>query len=155
MLMLEEDGMVVGKVEFGLVALEHIPLIWQRVLEILRVEGKEWLETVSEMEVLAQLANGHWELWLAGDEGVLEGYVICMWEIHARKTRYHVLAIAGEGLDKYWKKGLEKLEHYACLKGAHEIVMEGRPGWKRLLLREGYMEKTVRMIKPVKVLWRN
>lgn len=154
-----EEGQIIrisaSDLGFGLVDREYIPVVWQHVLRILKEEGKEWLETVSEMEILAELANGHYDLWLAGQDGIADGYVICAWEIHARKSRYHVLAIAGHGLRKYFPQGLELLEQYACLKGASEIVMEGRKGWKRLLSEQGYQEKTVRMVKPVKVLWRN
>lgn len=141
--------------KFGLILREQVPFVWIEVLTILLERGEEWLKIVDEHEVLACLVSGDYELWLARDNGNLDGYVICQWENHARKRRYHILHIAGDGLRKYLTPGLRKIEYYACMCGADEVVFSGRPGWQRLLTRYGYNEKYVVVGKPVRTMWSN
>lgn len=141
--------------EFGLVPKEHVPLIWSLIEPILQEKGAKWLETVSEQEVYSILVQGNADLWCAVENQVMDGFVLAQWERHERASYYIIHYLAGRQLMKYMPKALQQLEHYACIYGAREIVMEVRPGIARLLRRAGYGSQTVRLKKNVRVLWSN
>ena len=154
-----ETGLSLGEVspqpEVGMVPAGMIPLVWPGVLEILQARATEWLQTVSEEEVYNWLITGRADLWLGMQNCVLDGFVICQWEVHDRAKFYHVVYIAGDGLKKYLAIGLQQLERYSCILGAKEMIFEGRPGWQRVLRRYGYAPGSVRMKKAVTQLWSN
>lgn len=141
--------------DFGVIACEMVPTVWPMVLPMLQEKGKKWLQTVSEEEVFGWLVEGKAELWLAMQSQVLDGFLLGHWEVNSRRRRYRVLFIAGDGLDKYLKMGLEKLEQYCSMLGGTELALEGRRGWVRKLRKYGYGEYAVMMRKPTTVLWRN
>lgn len=143
------------KPDFGLIASEMVPTVWPLVLPVLQEKGKKWLQVVSEEEVFGWLVEGKAELWLAMQNQNLDGFLLGHWEVNARRRRYKVLFIAGDGLEKYLKQGLEKLEQYCSLLGGTELALEGRRGWSRLLRKYGYGEYAVMVRKPTAVLWRN
>jgi hypothetical protein len=87
--------------------------------------------------------------------GELDVAAICMWEKHSRAQYYHVCFVGGTDAMKYLAKGLQTLERYASVMGAAEVTIEGRKGLSRVLKRFGYGSSTVRLRKPVKILWRN
>src|SRR5262249_55642090 len=99
--------------------------------------------------------SGALDLWIGVDKGVIDGVVICNWEHCPRVSYYHICFLGATGLRKYLPRGLVKIEHYACMLGAKELVMDGRPGFKRLLARYGYGDTTVRLKKNVQKLWSN
>ena len=144
-----------SKPEVGLVEKEMIPYLWPQILEILLEKGKKWLEIVDERDVYVQLCRGEVDLWCAMHGGRLDGFMICGWERHGRGSYYHVIFLAGEKLEKYLSIGLEKIERYASIMSATEVVLEGRKGFARLLRKHGYYQNTIRMRKSVRILWRN
>lgn len=152
---LAADYLGISVAEVGLIPTEIVPMMWPRVLEILYAKGQKWLKVVDENDVFHMLMSNQADLWCAMQNGRLDGVMICMMERHRRASYYHVAFIGGDGLSKYLAQGLEKLEHYAALQGAAELVLEGRKGFARLLKPFGYHTNTVRMRKSVKVLWRN
>lgn len=141
--------------EVGLVPKELVPVVWPLVEPILQVKGKKWLETVSEAEVFGWLVEGKADLWMAAQNQIVDGFVIGSWEVHDRKKRYCVVFIAGEGLEKYIRQGLEKLEQFCSILGGSELVLEGRKGWVRWLKKYGYHQDTVKLRKTTSVMWRH
>lgn len=142
--------------EMGMVPKEAVPTVWPQVEAIMQEKAQKWLEVVSPAEVFGWLINGDADLWLGAHNGVIDGFVICMWEVHARRKRYKVLYIAGYELEKYLAHGLEKLEQYCAILGGEEVIFRGRKGWVRWLRRFGYHpDDTVRLRKSTLVLWRN
>ena len=141
--------------DVGLVPAGAVPILWDRVLEILYDKGQKWLKVVDEKDIYGLLVNGQADLWCAMHNGHLDGVMICMMERHARASYYHVCFIGGTHFNKYIACGLEKLEKYACIMGAAELVLEGRKGFAKLLKPYGYYTNTVRLRKSVNVLWRN
>lgn len=149
----QESG--TSSVDVGMVPPLHVPMLWAQIEPILKEKGEDWLTTVSEEEVLGFLYTGQLDIWCGMDNGELDGFVICHWEKHARANYYHIDCIAGKNLDKYFALGMQKIERYACIMGAAEVVMEGRKAWTRLLGPRGYVPRTVRLRKNVRTLWSN
>lgn len=143
------------KPSFGMVEASMVPTVWPLVLPMLQEKGKKWLQVVSEEEVFGWLVEGRAELWLAMQNQNLDGFLLGHWEVNDRRRRYKVIFIAGDGLDRYLKQGLEKLEQYCSLLGGTELALEGRRGWVRKLRKYGYGEYAVMVRKPTVVLWRN
>lgn len=152
---LAADVFGISTPEVGLVPAGAVPVLWDRVLEIMRDKGQRWLKVVDENDVYNLILTGNADLWCAMQNGTLDGIMICMMERHAKASYYHVCFIGGYGLSKYLATGLEKLEKYACIMGATELVLEGRKGFAKLLKPYGYYTNTVRLRKNVNVLWRN
>jgi hypothetical protein len=152
---LAADVLGISTPEVGLVPAGAVPVLWERVVEVLQDKGQKWLKVVDENDIYRLLVSGQADLWCAMHNGTLDGVMICMMERHARASYYHVCFIGGKHFDKYIARGLERLEKYACIMGAAEIVLEGRKGLARKLRPYGYFTNTIRLRKPVNVLWRN
>jgi hypothetical protein len=140
--------------DFSLVPTIYVAALWHQIQPILMEFGKKWLETYSLEEVCQSLTTGYMDVWIAGEDGVAEGVTLCAWECHAHKKFYHILFCGGRGLEKYFD-GLEKIEQYVCMSGGAEVLLEGRLGWGRRLKKHGYSQTTVKLRKPVSVLWRS
>lgn len=140
---------------FGLVPVAFIGQLWPQIQQLLVKHGEEFFEVYSLEEVFRELCNGTMDCWAAGEEGVFDGVVLCQWEIHANASFYHILFCCGSNLYTYMDYGLRKLEQFACLKGARDLVLSGRPGWQRVLRSKGYKIAPTRMKKSVRVLWSN
>lgn len=113
------------------------------------------LGVFSEEEVFKLLCSGIMDAWV-GHRGIeMDGFALCAWEVHARAKYYHVLHIMGSNLKLYMNEGLLKLEKWAYVMGAREVVVEGRLGWRRLLSKRGYSEPTVRLRKNMPKAWGN
>lgn len=145
----------ISQADFGLVPPEMTQHLWPRVEQILLTRGARWLAVVSEADVYRLLITGNADLWCGMQSGELDVIAICMWERHARAQYYHVCFVGGTDAMKYLAKGLQTLERYASIMGAAELTLEGRKGLARILKPFGYGSTTVRLRKPVKVLWRN
>lgn len=142
-------------IDIGLVHPAVLPHIWGDVEDIVEEHGGEWLKTVDLGEVLALLIQSKLDLWVGTKDSELELVMICGWERHTKRSFYHIMWIGGKGLYSYLKEGLEKVEQYACLTGATEVVFtEGRLGWNRVLERYGY-GRTVGMKKNVQTCRRH
>lgn len=141
--------------EVALVPKDKIPLIWQKILPL--VEKKCWflMEKMDSSELLTHLYLGNADLWVGITDDELDGFAICQWEIYTHKKYYRIVALAGEKLQKYLSKGMQLIEDYAAIRGAEEVVLEGRKAWVRLLAKRGYGSRTVLLRKPVQVRWRH
>lgn len=144
----------INSVSVGLLPALHVPMLWDQMEPILLKYGQDFLTIVDEKEVLAGIYTGNYEAWCGMDSGVLEGFAICCWERHNRASFYHISAVMGTNMRKYFRTGMEKIEQYASLMGASQVVMEGRKEWQRLLSPRGFAPQTVRLRKTVSVMWR-
>jgi len=142
-----------AKLDFGLVPTMYVVALWHQVQPLLLEHGQEWLKTFSLEEVCHALTSGQMDLWIAGENGFAEGVALCAWETHALKKFYHILFCGGCGLEKYIHN-LDLIEQYACMCGAQDVIVEGRRGWARKLKKLGYTQTTVKLRKPVSILWR-
>lgn len=142
-------------IDIGLISPPTLPYVWGDVEELVEEHGEAWLKVVELQEVLALLCKGELDLWV-GTKGVeLQLVMVCGWEHHAKRSFYHIMWIGGSGLYSYIKEGLEKIEKYACMMGATEVIFtEGRMGWNRVLERYGY-GPVVGMKKNVQTCWRH
>lgn len=144
-----------SSVSVGLVPKEDIPILWNQILPILQEQGKKWLDIVDENVVLALLYTGQLDIWCGMKDRVLDGFAICQWERHSKRSYYHIIHISGQNLELYFDKGLQQIERYASILGAYEVVLEGRKGWMRMMKPKGYGTRTVRLRKNVRTLWSN
>jgi hypothetical protein len=154
MLVLTEEGSMTAT-RVALLEKEAVPQLWSLMLAILDEKGKTLLSVYSEEEIFNLLCHGVMDLWIGVRSGILDGFALCAWEVHARARYYHVLGIMGDNLKLYLNEGLEKIEKYAMTMGAAELVIEGRKGWTRLLQPKGYAQRTVRLRKNVLRAWSN
>jgi hypothetical protein len=150
---MEQSGTSLASV--GFVPHMHVPMLWGKIVSILNEYGQEWLELVDENTVLAGLYTGQMDLWAGMQDGELDGFAVCAWERHPRRSYYHIIQIMGRNLHLYFPSGMKLIEQYACLNGAYEVVIEGRKGWLRKMEPLGYKPRTVRLRKNVRTLWSN
>lgn len=141
--------------EFGKLPTEAIVHFWPAIQALLHEKAKEWLELATEQEIFQAMHLGFVDVWIALEDGEVQGFVIGQWERYTKRSFYNILAIAGDGLDKYIKAGLQKIEQYAMIGGAYEIIIQGRFGWKRKLKAFGYHQTRVQLRKNTSILWRN
>lgn|SRR5574342_202878 len=153
MLLQTLESFPIARVE--LVTKEAVPPLWAPMLPIFDEKGKNLLTVFSEEEIFNLLCHGVIDLWLGVRNNTLDGFALCAWEVHMRARNYHVIGVLGNNLKMYLKEGLEKIEKYAMVMGAAEVVIEGRKGWKRVLGSRGYEERTVRLRKNVRRAWSN
>lgn len=139
----------------GLIPAENVPLIWETVLGILQDKGERWLKVVDENAIYDLLVAGQADLWCGAHNGEIEVIAVCMREVHAKASYYHVCFLGGKSFKKYFKLGVQKIEQYAAITNATEVVFEGRKGFVRMLKPLGYFSNTIRMRKTVSVMWRN
>lgn len=134
----------------AVVAKETVPQLWSELLPILQDKGEKFLQVYSEDELFRLLCMETLDLWIGARNGHIDGFAVCGWETHARARYYHIVGIFGDNLSLYLKDGLRAMEHYALGMGAVEVVVEGRRGWQRLLAKQGYAPRTVRLRKNVR-----
>jgi hypothetical protein len=152
--LIETSGVPGTRVE--LVPKEAVPPLWAPMLEIMDTKGKELLTVFSEEELFTLLCHGVIDLWLGvRGTGLLDGFALCAWEVHARARNYHIIGIMGDNLKLYLEEGLSKIEKYAMTLGATEVVIEGRKGWARVLGAKDYKPRTLRLRKDVRKAWSN
>jgi hypothetical protein len=140
--------------EFGKAAPELIPQLWPQLAKLIE-EKTDWLELSSLEEMYTAMVNNFVDVWVALEGTELQGFVICQWERYPKRSYYNIIAIAGDGLDLYLREGLEKIERFAALIGAYEVVLQGRFGWMRKLEKFGYKQTRVQLRKNVNLNWRN
>ncbi len=143
------------KLDVGRIEPKTIPYVWSDVLEIVEDYGQKWLATVNIDRVLQQVVIGDKDLWVATDGNTLDMVMFCWWEEYGKVRYYHIEWMGGDGLRKYLKNGLDKIEQYACLNGAVELRFAARAGWEKKLGSYGYGVKSRIMGKNVQVCWRN
>lgn len=141
--------------ECGLIPPTDIPLVWHRIAEILEETQPEWLDRMEPVELLGWLYAGKYDLWAGTDKGILDGFILCRWESWTKVKFYCIEAVFGQDMRKYLPWGLEKVERFAAIMGAKEVVIDGRMDLQRMFHRWGYSPKAVTLRKDVRVLWRN
>lgn len=143
-----------NQISVGVIPTKVIPFVWTDVKQLITQHSGGLDAMMSLGAVERNLLENNLDLWLGTDGNELEMGMLCGWEKHEFVAHYHLIWVGGENLSKYLKLGLEKLEQYACLCGAKELVMAGRDGWERKLKPFGFVPKQ-RLVKNVQVLWRN
>lgn len=141
--------------EVGIIPANMVPLVWSSMLPIIEERGACLLGVWSEEEVFRLLCNGTLDLWGGYRQGSMDGFALCGWEVHDRAKYYHVLHLLGDNLSMYLDEGLQKMERWAYTLGAREIIVDGRPAWKRLLAKRGYGMPTVKLRKNLPKAWGN
>lgn len=115
----------------------NLVAVWPDVGELLQKHGGSWLkenELINE-DVFVRLVTGQWELWLATDGIELDGLVLTQ----LRGRELWVVWACGQHVEKYMLDGLQRLEQFALMNGAREVVVGGRPGWDRVLEKLKYV----------------
>lgn len=98
------------------------------------------------------LMNPRWHIWVAIDNGKIEGVLpVCFVEM-TDYTYLHVLAVNCINLKKYISQGW-KIEKWAFERGAIEIQFDGSPAFDRLFRKSGYEVKAVKFAKPLIKMW--
>ena len=128
----------------------QVQVVWPEVQLLVEEHGADWLEIVDLRDVYIQVLDGKLDLWLANERLELLGVLFCSWERHAKRSFYHLNYGCGKELQSFMKEGLKKIEGYAALSGASEVVLGGRLGWERMLTRLGYAQKFVELRKSVR-----
>ena len=142
--------------EFGKVPSEQILPFWDEMSKMIEERAGEWLEIIDLQDIFKGIILGVLEAWVAiDDQGRMAGFVICQWEVYPKRKFYNILTICGDGLDTYLDQGLKKIEKYACMGGAYEIILQGRFGWKRKLKKYGYTQSRIQLRKNVRITWSN
>jgi hypothetical protein len=123
----------------GRILPQDMRFMWEE-LKIFLEGHPEWPTTVDSVDmILRKCAEGSWEPWVAlARDGSIEVLGICTWELHEFERYYHIIYLAGTNLWRHFKAGLAECERYVYLNGGAEIILVGRPGWKRALRRFGY-----------------
>jgi hypothetical protein len=140
--------------EVSIVPKDCLMMVWPAVVDIY-TQAPLLQEKFGPQELLTLLTvpGTGYELWTAAD-GALEGIGLTAL-VHGNLTnKLHIVDLYCKPLAKYLAQGIEKLERYACLVGADEIVFDGRDGWERVMSRFGYAPK-LQMRKNVRMLWAN
>ena len=138
----------------GILAPESLQSAWPDVVELLEARGQEFLARVSLEELFVGILKEEIDLWIATEECDLRMVCFMAWEHHAKESNYHVMWLAGSGLREYPVPGLDKIEQYACMRGAKSVIFGGRKGWLRALEPYGYVPQ-VSLCKNVTTCWRN
>lgn len=151
MLVVEEAiGVAASPARVELMDKAVIPMIWSEMVPILEERGKVFLMVYSEEEVFKLCCSGFLDVWLGLRNGRLDGFAVCGWEVHARAKYYHVLGIFGSNLSLYLEQGLDRIERYALIMGADELIVDGRKGWQRMLEKRKYAARTVKLRKDLR-----
>ena len=88
------------------------------------------------------------QLWLMNDDEDFLMAMVTEIKMYDKVKSCHILCIGGE--DLYRTLGfLDYLELWARRQNCSEIVVTGRKGWKPVLRKYGYQEKTVTVIKDI------
>lgn len=152
MLVIHTDAAQSGPI-VELMPTETAVALWPTLLTILEEKGEDFLTVYAEEEVFAHLTRGTMDVWYGRNQGLVDGFVLCAWELHFRAKYYHVLGAFGSNLALYLRQGLTKIEQYAFGMGAVELIIEGRKGWQRMLRPLGYHPRTVKLRKNLRKAW--
>lgn len=141
------------ELEIGRLSPQCLQAVWPDVVELLEERGEDLLQIYDLKELFINVLSGAYDLWLvtAGTELKLVGF--CAWEAHSLKSYYHVLWVGGSGLELL-KAAVPKVEQYACMHGASELLFGGRPGWDRVMKPMGFVQKP-RWGKSVETCWKH
>ncbi len=141
--------------DLWLVAKEHIPVIWDELLDLLNRtpdEGalKNW-ESYDLFDILVSDTN--YFLSVGYHEGKIEAAMVLSF---IKMPNNMVIQIeSGNGpLFKYLPY-LEKLERWAFKAGASEVEIRGPKGLIRAMAKSGYTVKEYVLTKPIRKMWSN
>lgn len=127
------------KISVGKIDPDVLPYVWDDVVALIVERGPEWLRTVALSDIFQMVQGGHMDLWGATEDDQLVGVLFASWTRHRHEADYHVNWIAGTGMKKWWRPGLQKIEQYVALHNGTALLIGGRVGWNRLLEPMGYM----------------
>jgi len=115
---------------------EQVYVVWGEVRKIIRPHI-EALETHTICDVLDNLLNRDWQLWLAHDDGI-KAVCITQIQVYPRQKRCRIMLVAGEGMDG-WLPFEEAIADWARTQGCDKLVGELRKGWQRKLKHWKFM----------------
>lgn len=129
------------------VSQEELPYFWDIVLEIMKEHPRGLLDVMSVDEVLNGIQVGLFDLWVGVDKKEVEVAVLTSFSRHAFVSILYVVWGGGIG-KKYWRVGIETIEHYAQIIGADTIrVQTTRQGVLRIAKKYGYLPEEIILVK--------
>lgn len=125
-------------IQVGKIDPELLPFVWDDVTALVVERGPEWLRTVALSDIFQMISNERMDLWGATENDELIGVLFASWTRHRFEADYHVNWIAGTGLRKWLRPGIQKIEQYVALHHGTALLIGGRVGWHKLLEPMGY-----------------
>lgn len=85
-------------------------------------------------DLLAELMAGRKLLWIAIDtkDTIVAAMITAMWSMRGGGRMLKMHECGGERLEE-WKHLRAEIEQYAKAEGCDRVMIEGRPGWSRLM----------------------
>lgn len=137
---------------------DSLPFLWDAALNIMKEHPQGLLDVMSSEEVLSNIQNGLYDLWLGIHKRSVEVALLTSYSRHAYSNPLFLIWGGGSG-KKYWKTGTKTLEHFASVIGATEIrVFSNRPGTAKWAEKLGYKPAQTVFVKHIpqpKGTWRN
>ena len=143
---------------------KSIPLMWEQVKEIIAEYDSGMLEFVTLQDVYEYIRDDKIELWIGLDEHQQIALVGLTHVIGTVKKYVELFWLGGRDVDMFIPAGLQKLEQWCALIGGSYLVVGGREGWGKKLVKYGYKKHRVEIRKqlshvstdePGKVSWKN
>jgi len=148
---LEHGSFSVEGCQLVLVTPGTLGLFWEQVAPILEVGREYWEEFATIDSIVSSIVLGQRDLWLACDDGGV--FLVMLTEIstYPTKSSFRILWIGGSNL----KRALPFLDYIELLcarKGIKLVEVAGRPGWLRVLEKNGYVYRSTLMAKDISEL---
>jgi len=121
---------------------------WPNVMTCLRRYIERYPKEATIESIMKELILGYKELWIVRDDDRTVSVVLISFEtvLATGHCRCNIWAFAGnDGVEALFL--LPQIEEHAREKGAEEIRIFGRRGWKRLLAPQGYDEEAIVLSK--------
>lgn len=142
----------ISSVDVGIVDTSYLVGIWPTLYAIMQ-DHPRFLEEWDAEEILHMAANPQiYQLWVCTDGMKIEAFCVTCIVRSSKISRLRIVALCGEKvIHKYLKRGMRKIEEFACIMECNEVRFTGREGWRRMFEKLGYrqvleMRKDVRRL---------
>ncbi len=125
-----------------LVAPDTVGYVWPQAERFIQSAFAKHTGDESEASVLALLAKGEAQLWIAHNgTGIKAAAITRMAMVNSGRRICFCVACGGEDFDQ-WAHTLGDIEKWARKQGCDAVRITGRPGW-RVYKKQGYKEPFV------------
>lgn len=94
-------------------------------------------------DLLASVESQRMQLWVCVDNRIITACVVSEIQEYPRYRVFNLIAMAGDGMDKWFTPAFDVLEAYGKHHGCKYLSGSGRKGWVRQCRNRGYNEAFV------------
>lgn len=110
---------------------------WPSISDGVAAALKHGRDIYTPSDILRELLSRNMSLWVAREEGVIQGFAITQVMKYPHITMLHLLITSGEDWHE-WRHFISDIELEAARIGCNGVEFCGRAGWKRRMEPEGY-----------------